>query len=404
MKHYPFKFRTEEALTPASYGKQVKNYKVPSKIKNHPYQVELASLYNKDIEFSLFIVPEGKPGNDYRVGYEVVMPMKAGTYTPLTSKKENILILPVSNTPNELMVNLSKEMRHFDEMYAYQHHILERVAILHPFEGKALKEQVQNHVMNEIGEAIERFTDDIAYDVTLDTYKQEIEFIIHAESAVFDDDESVNEFREHMKSFHSQMVMDIAQMTFNHRRKKGLEELPTDYKVDWHIDQKFFNQMALHYTIPYKNKEVFEVTSRGISIGVEVSTVSHEYKFSLYAKEMGLKKKRLCLLDKMQGHFEEMLSVVKAVFEREFFDKLHSLTIISMQTRERSDMLSDWLENHYARIQDELADALAFGLYAEKGRAINLAERHYLWFLSTEQELAHNEEMQDAIRSLMKVS
>lgn len=402
MKDYPFKFRTEDALTHASYGKQVKNYKVPSKVKAHPYQVELASLYNKDIAFSLFIVPEGKPGNDYRKGYEVVMPMEGNT--PLTSKSEDILILPISNTPNELMVNLSKEMRRFKEMEDYNHHILERVAILHPFDGKALKERVTNHVLKEIREAIEQFADDIVYDVTLETYRQEIEFIIHAESVEFDDDSNVDDFRKHMESFHHCMVVDIAQMTFDERRKKGLSDVTVDYKVDWKIDQKFFNQMVLPYTIPFKKEEIFEVTSRGISIGVEVSTVSGEYKFWLYAKEMGLKKKLLCLIDAMEGHFEQMWNVVKVVFLREFNDALTGLTVISVQTRERSEMLANWLEDQYVRIQDELADAFPFELYAEKGRATNFAERHYLWFLSNEFVLVQDEEVKEVIRELMKAS
>lgn len=392
LMNYPFKFRTEEALRPTFYGKQVKDLKTPSGWGLTSHSIELASFYNEDIEFYLRMVPEGKPGKNYRKGYEFVGVKSSKQFVAVKTEKVNILMN--SDTENELMVKLSKVTRGFKEMEPHLNHVLERVSIFYPFAGKVLQKKIIEHIIPKMEHKIQGFDNSIVFSIHAEPYKHGVEFILHAEWNQFQRSNIEKEFRRHILRFESDMRQEISLLTLEQRRKKGL----VDETIHWSISQSFFNQVWTKFLAPYKKEEIVEITSKGISVGIEVSRISDEYVYDLYVKENGKSKKTIRRISYIHGELQKMLTPIQGTFRGEFADALESFYVTNKTCREHSDTLSEWYEKNMLRVVDAVGDAIEFNLYAEKGSGSDsVAQKHYLWMITTDKRLKESEKMQEAI-------
>ena len=371
------RFVFDEGFSPAQLGKKAHSYRRPRGVSGSLNNITVASyvLGDMEVELSMYL------GSKHENRHEYVRFLDNGK---VIGQSHHTNFLETATSPNHLMVNLRNEARQSMVLRKYDDHVLERISLIFPFKGTVLRKEIEDEGLHLLKVLMKGYVKDHPgnyLDITCEFYNSKLEFVIQARSELFTKDSERLALKNDLDVIEEDLMIKVARWSREKRLKKGADENELTYLVN----QKYLSAYADRLKATYRNEEIFEITSKGLSLGVEVSTISSEEKYTLYAKELGKNKVKVQDISHISCELDKLLKLVMQMFSGTFDDPLEKLFIHHITLRDESDSLDEWVSEKFIRTLNTLGDSKDFYVFAEKGIPVfkNIA-KHYLWFFSTE--------------------
>lgn len=371
------RFVFDEGFSPAQLGKKAHSYRRPRGVSGSLNNITVASYVLGDMEVELSMYLGSKDENRH----EYVRFLESGK---VVGQSHHTNFLETATSPNHLMVSLRNEARQSMVLRKYDEHVLERISLIFPFKGKVLRKKIQDegiHLLKVLMHGYVKDHPNNYLEIKSEFFNSRLEFVIQARSELFLKDSERLALQSDLEVIEEDLMIKVSRWSLEERLKKGADENELTYLVN----QKYLTAHATRLKTSYRNEEIFEITSKGLSLGVEVSTISSEERFALYAKEMGKNKVKVQDISHTSCELDKLLKLVMRMFSGTFDDPLEKLFVHHITLRDESDSLDEWVSEKFMRTLNALGDSKDFYVFAEKGiPAFKNIARHYLWFFSTE--------------------
>lgn len=399
---YPLFFETEETLSVASYGRNARQYRLPtyvSHISKRAHHVKLASLETSESGVELMVTLEQPPGQHFQEGAYYLRMTHNGKY--FTPKEENGVDISINlrelgagfvfQTPNELKYQLASAVRKTTELKEFHNHAIGRISVYYPY----LNTTVRNELETLINTELQLLS-------SLNAGKQKFEFTVeytfqngHFEAMIYAYGEELknnlfyNVFSDSVKKINQVVKHNFfSDISFKARKRKVYITTPAE-QVSWYVCEDFFEDVIVRkgYYSMHKNPKggiIAEITYKNMSVGVRVKSEGNidELKYALYIAENDKRRKDAIRYDESYPTLNSLLESIILFFKEQWNQDILSKLVVKKLTQQNQLWSrSEWCAETLQTLKNEIQDAFEFSAYKDyrhSASVLFIAEKNVL--------------------------